>query len=460
TCATGSACNGTICKGSKQCNDGDNNDTDTFTDYPNDPGCDSPQDDSEADDCPSGPNCPVCSNGADDDDDTFTDYPNDPSCGAASGMSEGCAASEPIGVLTQPTTSATTTGATNDVAPTCGSSSNSAGDMTFSLDVPRMKSLNISTNASFDAVTVMLDSSCTGSEIACEDFSDIALGATPAGRYYVIVDGWSSGTGTFDLTVSGQIVAGQSCESALAQSGALTCTAGFACSGMPGSRTCQVAACHDGLNNDGDAKADYPNDPGCDSPSDNDETDDCPSGPNCPACGNGLDDDTDGLFDYPFDDACLSAASRSESCSSSEPIATLTMGVTTGTTLNASNDMDPSCGSSSGSGPDLLYQLDLPKLDSLEIDTPNSFDTIFQLFPGSCGAAALTCTDFPPATLNNLAAGTYYLNLDGWSSSSLGAFEIDIAGVIASGGRCDGDLALSGALTCKTGTTCTAGTCQ
>ena len=59
--------------------------------------------------------------------------------------------------------------------------------------------------------------------------------------------------------------------------------------------------CNDGIDNDGDGKIDYPNDPGCVSPNENSELDDCPNGPMCPECSNGKDDDGNGLIDYPAD---------------------------------------------------------------------------------------------------------------------------------------------------------------
>src|SRR5262245_12893754 len=50
-----------------------------------------------------------------------------------------------------------------------------------------------------------------------------------------------------------------------------------------------IAQCTDGRDNDGDGAADFPDDPGCTSALQNDERDDCPSGPNCPECGNDAD---------------------------------------------------------------------------------------------------------------------------------------------------------------------------
>jgi hypothetical protein len=59
-----------------------------------------------------------------------------------------------------------------------------------------------------------------------------------------------------------------------------------------------VAACADGLDNDGDGRTDYPDDPGCSSATDGSEND-----ASLP-CDNRLDDDGDGLVDYPRDPGC------------------------------------------------------------------------------------------------------------------------------------------------------------
>src|SRR5579863_7582950 len=66
-----------------ECRDGIDNDGDGLIDYPNDPGCSSPNADSELDDCPNGPGCPECANHIDDDGNGLIDYPADPGCMAA-----------------------------------------------------------------------------------------------------------------------------------------------------------------------------------------------------------------------------------------------------------------------------------------------------------------------------------------------------------------------------------------
>ena len=90
-----------------------------------------------------------------------------------------------------------------------------------------------------------------------------------------------------NLNVTGVISPGQSCESPLVSTGVLRCGLGFSCEGQPGMRTCVVAQCIDGLDNNGDGRTDFPADPGCTSFADTTEATVCP-GPSCPACGDGV----------------------------------------------------------------------------------------------------------------------------------------------------------------------------
>ena len=71
---------------------------------------------------------------------------------------------------------------------------------------------------------------------------------------------------------------------------------------------CGLCACADGIDNDGDANTDYPNDPGCVSITDSSEVDP----PLPPECSDGLDNDSDFTADWPADDGCDSAADGSE----------------------------------------------------------------------------------------------------------------------------------------------------
>jgi hypothetical protein len=72
--------------------------------------------------------------------------------------------------------------------------------------------------------------------------------------------------------------------------------------------------CRDGIDNDGDGKIDFPNDPGCDSPDDNSETDGppTPGGNGPPQCSDELDNDGDGRTDFPNDPGCESPQDDNE----------------------------------------------------------------------------------------------------------------------------------------------------
>jgi len=95
-----------------------------------------------------------------------------------------------------------------------------------------------------------------------------------------------------------------------------------------------LPVCSDGIDQDGDAKFDFPADPGCASAASTLENPQCNDGldndgdtlvdladPQCvsashdlespppPACGDGLDNDGDSLIDYPADPGCLGPAS-------------------------------------------------------------------------------------------------------------------------------------------------------
>jgi hypothetical protein len=67
-----------------QCSDGVDNDGDGRIDFPADPGCSSPNDDSEAD----GGGTPECRDGVDNDGDGRIDFPNDPGCSSRNDDSE------------------------------------------------------------------------------------------------------------------------------------------------------------------------------------------------------------------------------------------------------------------------------------------------------------------------------------------------------------------------------------
>ena len=167
--------------------------------------------------------------------------------------------------------------------------------ITFSTDVPQTTSMPI--------LYVRTTCDDTSTEVGCMASSTTAKAHVtvmnpPMGtNYFVFIDEPSAGqSGIFALTVSGNIADGQPCDPA---NQAFTCNPRHVCVDRNGAGPhCEVARCGDGMDNDGDGKIDFPHDPGCTAFEDDDESDDCPSGPNCPQCGNGIDDDGDGKIDY------------------------------------------------------------------------------------------------------------------------------------------------------------------
>jgi hypothetical protein len=449
--ATGSM----ICQPSA-CGDGLDNDSDGHTDFPEDPGCSSIDDTDESDSCPgAGPNCPECADGVDNDGDGQTDYPNDTNCSYPGQASEGCATTDGVTDITTGTIDVDTSGANDDVMVDCAYDTGGL-DRTLGLQVPALKNLTINSDSDFTPAIALYNSTCGGTALRCETYDDtISKNNVPAGNYFIVVDSaYGDESGTSTLTISGVIQNGASCEGALAQAGVFTCDTGFACTGTPGSRTCRPAACNDGLDNDGDGIADYPNDPGCSSESDSDESDDCPTGPNCPACANGIDDDGDGLIDYPDDSACISSGATSESCRTSDPLVPLVLPVTAGTTVGATNDSTPDCQTFDHTAGDRTYSITVPALTSLTITNDDDFDGVISLYDSTCGGDALSCSDFDEgAEMTNVAAGTYYYVVDGYEGSE-GAYTITVAGTIANGASCESPLAISGALTCGPGYGC------
>ena len=454
------------------CSDGVDDDGDGKNDYPTDPGCTSLDDNTELDTCP-GPGCPECGDGLDNDSDGKTDYPMDTTCLSAGDSSESCVTTDGVGVLTLPMTTGTTVGAHNDVTPPsgapnyCASSTSTAPDMTYRLDIPAVTTLNLNLtnlNPSFwDTSSILYGSTCNGTPIKCSDAAAMANTNLAAGTYFFVVDGYSTGMGAYTIEINGKIANNASCESPLAVSGALTCGTGYACKGTAGARTCQPALCGDGVDNDGDGKIDYPEDPGCDSVADDTETNPAV----LPVCADGTDNDADGLTDWPADYGCAAASSTTEAFCPTEVDATslITTSVTTGTTVGKANNFSTYTCSSSASGPEVTYALSLPvPVATLVIDTNTSpFDTILAVRDSQC-ATAVACDDDggdpgtqSKITMLNATPGNYAVTVDGYSGAA-GTFTLTVKGTVAAQTACSSPLFSGGAnaiLACPTGTTCT-----
>ncbi|MCX5741327.1 MAG: hypothetical protein NT062_02380, partial [Proteobacteria bacterium] len=453
-----------------QCSDGRDNDGDGITDYPLDPGCFAPQQDDEVDDCPSGPNCPQCSNGIDDDGNGIKDYPDDPGCTAASDTDEfthdptACGVSLPIKTLpgNNKDTGMFAANGTSQLTGMCGGG---GGEVAYELRITDPKVIVATTDnagTSVDTVLYIRGAACTmaSSELTCNNDlnvsntnSTVTASLTP-GIYYLIVDSQdSSSSGTYDLSVQFFVGEGIPCASGD------DCGPGLVCRVPLGDtvKKCSKHVCSDNVDDDGDGKNDFPMDPGCLDALDDDETDTCASGPGpgCPECGDGVDNDGDTLTDYPLDLQCQSASSTSEACHSTESVGTISAAMTPFATTGQTDDFSPVCGSTLSSGPDLAYRLDVPAMNSLTVNLTASYDTVHEILDTTCAGTALKCSDSTTmGPIANVAAGTYYVVVDGYSSSSTGTGTILVSGEIAGNASCEGALAQAGVFTCAPGYAC------
>jgi hypothetical protein len=414
-----------------QCNDGRDNDNDGLTDWPGDPGCYAKNQDDEVDDCPSGPNCPECANDKDDDMNGSMDYPDDPGCTEASDNTEvinnpvACGAGLTIKQLPSSLVyeGELTSMSKSMIASPCGGGGG-AQALAFQLYLNKPKVVVATTDSSNNTNTVIdiRKGECTptDAEIACnDDAPNLTNGSSKvttslaAGNYYIIVSGKDT-TVTGDFTLTVKLFAGEG-------SACVTdpeCGPGLVCRIPLGGSTksCQQPMCKDGVDNDGDTKNDYPQDPGCSTPDDNVEMDSCPGvGPNCPECGDGVDNDNDQTTDFPADNTCQAAGDTSESCVSTDGVTSITTGMTMDTTVGAVNDVRPACASTiTHTAADQTYRLDIPALSVLDIALNSAtWDYIHAVYDSSCRGTALTCVDFGAVHMTNVAAGTYYYVVDG-----------------------------------------------
>ena len=101
------------------------------------------------------------------------------------------------------------------------------------------------------------------------------------------------------LDVRGVIADGAACDDPLVAAGVLACSPRANCT----AGVCAVAACSNGLDDDGDGLADD-TDPGCALANDVDEADPCGTGGPCPECADAIDSDGDGHAGWPADRGC------------------------------------------------------------------------------------------------------------------------------------------------------------
>ena len=292
------------------CADEIDNDSDNLIDYPLDPGCSSPADDNELD-----PDTFACEDQADNDGDGRTDFPEDPGCSQATDGDEASTCGEAheyrdISGQFQVVGNTEGAPAVFDVCRT-----NRAPERIFLFTLRDVVGrIRIDTHGSEFDTLLAVWSSCDdpNTELACNDdlmvgtrTSEVVIENPALGDYFILVDGHAESAGPFQLNIRGELPVGARCNQGADAQDWIGCGADAVCrEGL-----CQTAACSDGIDNDGDAFSDYPNDPGCDSAQDDNEGFDGPP----PQCFDGIDNDGDGRVDYPQDPDCTFAGDNDES---------------------------------------------------------------------------------------------------------------------------------------------------
>lgn len=274
----------------KQCNDGIDNDGDGLTDYPNDPGCDSPTDNNESP-YNTVPQCVINS---------FTASPSNVSSGGyttlswsttncdyvtVDGVSYGVDGSGPFGPLytgrnyelkawksstaSNPQTRTVYVGVTGTQTYQCNDGIDNDGDgYTDYPNDPACYSPTDNTESPYNTSAQCVIDTFTGSPSNVSNGGYTTLSWATTNCDNVTVDGVSygvDGSGPF-----GPLYSGRSYELRAWKNGSSsnqqTRTVYI---GVTGSQTYQ---CNDGYDNDGDGYTDYPNDPSCYGPTDDSES--------------------------------------------------------------------------------------------------------------------------------------------------------------------------------------------
>ncbi len=298
------------------CADGQDNDQDGRTDYPNDPGCTSTIDEDEAD-----PDVlPACANEADDDEDGAIDFAaggGDPDCFSAAQDFEDFGCGEGVDADRRIIGPGVYQGAIREGGDAyAGACSGEAplADEIWLLVLERPARVSLTTrDARTEIDTVLsLTRRCEGEAIACNDdelpgaitWSGVEARLDP-GTYLVVVEGKAAGP--YGLRVNVVNLPPPQCGNGQDDDG-------DGRTDFPDDPGCESDTddregpfnaeprCADGADNDGDGLTDL-FDPGCFDAEDEDETDPAQA----PACGNGIDDDGDNRIDYPQDPDCPAA---------------------------------------------------------------------------------------------------------------------------------------------------------
>ncbi len=248
-CTAGFTCGaGSICVASA-CNDASDNDGDGRADAA-DPGCESISDTTEANPAV----LPLCGNGLDDDADTFIDFPLDIGCVRASDNNEvDCADRDPIQDVTHSGGRffETTRTRTNDFAAPapCSVGSGAAPDVAHLFKVPGRTTVTADTCGTGFDTTIMIQQDCTANPpLACDDDASITGCSSQsqvvdvvleAGSYYIIVDGYTTSSGLYQLNIVGTVGDGERCDPLQVVPGFLACSTGRTCRDVGTGMRCQ-----------------------------------------------------------------------------------------------------------------------------------------------------------------------------------------------------------------------------
>ena len=448
-----------------ECNDEVDNDDDNIIDLL-DPGCESGNDDSEAD-----PDvAPACANGLDDDEDNLIDFPEDFGCSGAgdNGETLACEATEDVvevnlDLAGEPLVlDFDTSGREGLFDASCGSGSESP-EQAYALVVPVAVTGFIEITQAGVDTTLHMRNACDdqGTEIACNDDGGVGLLSRlnfvrlEPGIYYVFADGFGNRAGGPGQLTIALTPAGAACDDGIDNDGdTLTDLEDPGCENIDDDNEFNepLPACSNRIDDDDDGRIDGL-DPGCEGPDDEDEfnpplcgdevdndedelidladpgctslEDDDETDPEiAPACADGIDNDEDGQIDFPEDEQCDAAGDPGEGlCPGGELRVALDADgrtVLDFDTRNGTDAMQADCVFSGAPGFDQVFVLTLDAPTDLVIEiTDGGFDSVLHMRTACDDAETeIACDDDGGVGLLSridapgTAPGTYYIVVD------------------------------------------------
>ena len=291
------------------CQNGEDDDRDGYIDFPLDPGCLDPLDESE--ETPTPP--PSCTDGVDNDGDGLTDYPDDIGCLVASDDDEvdECGQGLPVDVIIQLPHARRgdlrEEGRTSEHMSQCGGQ---GIERVIRYENPSHASLEINLSRT-DGVLGRAYLYVRG--LQCDDQAELGCLAQEIGGPPLELpdEGEDVGGPTDPYAPDPRLGVSMTLNIPSAPQGPLYLFIDHDLDGFPYHLTIKRAPlpprCVDGVDNDGDGFIDA-DDSGCQGPEDESEA----TPPRLPACSDGLDNDGDGWTDYPLDLGCAYRGGESE----------------------------------------------------------------------------------------------------------------------------------------------------